>query len=252
MERPEVSEKTTRMLDDVRGRVDPDVLAAQQRGSVAAPVGTPDNPSDRVLTLANLITACRLALTVAFLALFVSGVNRSLALVCYAVAALTDFVDGQVARRTQTVSWLGKIMDPVMDRVLLFTGVLGLMATGELPAWVAAFVILRDGYLFVGTLILQRYRRRPVDVIYIGKVTTALLMSGFVLMLFGVPHMGGLGVTGASWLPVLNAHGGSVGVLLVYAGVVLSAITAGVYTTTGIRIMRRARATRRSAEGEAS
>ena len=64
-------------------------------------------------------------LTFAFLYLFITGSNRMLALVLYAVAASTDFLDGQVARRTQTVSWVGKIMDPIMDRVLLFTGVLG-------------------------------------------------------------------------------------------------------------------------------
>ena len=43
------------------------------------------------------------------------------------VAAITDFLDGQIARRTNTVSWVGKIMDPIMDRLLLFTGVLGLV-----------------------------------------------------------------------------------------------------------------------------
>ncbi len=88
------------------------------------------------------------------------GHHRTSALVCYVVAASTDFLDGQIARRTQTVSWLGKIMDPVMDRVLLFTGVLGLLIVGDLPMWVPAFVIGRDLGLGAGGLILQHFLRR--------------------------------------------------------------------------------------------
>ncbi len=131
-----------------------------------APVGTPDNPSHRIFTVANVITFCRLALTIAFLVLFAQGEDRYVSLALYAVAAITDFLDGTVARATQTVSWVGKIMDPIMDRILLLAGVLGLMLTGELPLWVAAFVIIRDGYLAWGAWFLQRYRRRPVDVVY--------------------------------------------------------------------------------------
>ena len=119
----------------------------RHRARPRVPVGTSDNPSSQVLTVANLITLCRLGLTIAFLALFAGGHHRTAALVCYVVAATTDFLDGQVARRTQTVSWLGKIMDPIMDRVLLFTGVLGLLIVGELPLWVPVFVIGRDVYL---------------------------------------------------------------------------------------------------------
>jgi len=106
----------------------------QMTGAALAPIGSSENPSNRIFTLANIVTFCRLALTIAFLVTFVNHTGRSLALACYAIAATTDFLDGQIARRTQTVSWLGKVMDPVMDRLLLFTGVLGLIITGELPA----------------------------------------------------------------------------------------------------------------------
>ena len=57
--------------------------------------------------------------------------NRVIAIVIYAVAASTDWMDGQIARMTKTVSWLGKVMDPICDRALLFTGVLGLVVRGE-------------------------------------------------------------------------------------------------------------------------
>ena len=73
--------------------------------------------------------------------------NRVVAIVIYAIAASTDWMDGQIARMTKTVSWLGKVMDPICDRALLFTGVLGLVVRGELPIWVCVLIIGRDIYL---------------------------------------------------------------------------------------------------------
>jgi len=219
-----------------KAQVAPEVLARQESGEDLGPVGTPDNPSNQICTVANLITLCRFILTIVFLILFVQHEHRVAALVCYAIAAITDFLDGQVARRTQTVSWVGKISDPIMDRVLLFTGVLGLVITGELPLWVAIFVIGRDLYLLGGMIALQKYRKRPVDVIYIGKVTTALLMFGFCDLLLGLPQISGLGIATVSWLPGLNSTSAPLGIFFVYAGIICSTITAIIYTKEGLQI----------------
>lgn len=204
----------------------------------SAPVGSSDNPSSKILTVANAFTVMRMLLTCVFLVLFVMDVYRPLAIATYAIAACTDWADGQIARRTQTVSWFGKLLDPVCDRFLLFTGVLGLVIVGELPIWVAILVIARDCYLAVGALIVRRYRERPVDVVYIGKITTALLMFGFCDLLLGLPFIDGLDICDVSWLPGLNSVGGPVGLLFVYAGCVMSVITAIVYTTEGAAIVR--------------
>lgn len=236
-----MSERTQRTKERVKTLADTDAAIAQAEGTTEAPVGTSENPSSEVLTVANVITFCRLVLTIAFLFLFAGGVHRTAALVCYVVAATTDFLDGQVARRTQTVSWLGKVMDPIMDRILLFTGVLGLLIVGDLPLWVPVFVIGRDVYLAVGGLILQHFRRRPIDVAYVGKAATALLMFGFCDLLLGAPVIGGMGLVSAPWLPGLNDQPAALGILFVYAGVVCSLITAVVYTGEGIAIIHRAR-----------
>lgn len=236
-----MSERTDHLKSEIKSIADADAAERQRAGRTDVPVGTSGNPSTQVLTLANVITFCRLALTIAFLVLFAGGEHRTLALVCYVVAATTDFLDGQVARRTQTVSWLGKIMDPIMDRVLLFTGVLGLLIVGDLPLWVPVFVIGRDVYLGIGGLILQHFRRRPIDVVYVGKAATALLMFGFCDLLLGVPVIEGLGLVDVSWLPGLNAHDAALGIFFVYAGIVCSIITAFVYTAKGIQVIRQSR-----------
>ncbi len=244
-----MSQRIDKVRSELRNIADADAAERQRSGNVDAPVGSSENPSTQVLTVANVITFCRLALTIVFLVLFAQGEHRVFALVCYAVAAVTDFLDGQVARRTQTVSWLGKLMDPVMDRVLLFTGVIGLLIVGDLPVWVPVFVIGRDIYLGLGGLMLQHYRKRPIDVVYIGKIATALLMFGFCDLLLGWPVVPGLGLVDVAWLPGLNATASAVGILFVYAGVVCSAITAVVYTSKALSIRREAIA--ESREGEA-
>lgn len=222
----------------IKSHFDPDAVDAQVAGETRDPVGTPNNPSNQIFTVANAITICRFVLTLAFLVLFVNGKSRIAALLCYGIAASTDFLDGQVARRTQTVSWLGKIMDPIMDRVLLITGVLGLMITGELPIWAAVFVIGRDAYLLGGMAVLHKYRRRPVDVVFIGKVTTALLMSGFCDLLLGAPMLPGLGLVETDLLPGFGFEPAALGIWLVYAGIVCSTITAVIYTREGFFFKR--------------
>ena len=72
-------------------------------------IGTSDYPSNKIFTISNFITFTRLILTLVFLYLFVTDNNRVIAIVIYAVAASTDWMDGQIARMTKTVSWLGKI-----------------------------------------------------------------------------------------------------------------------------------------------
>ena len=205
-------------------------------------IGTSDYPSNKIFTISNFITAARLVLTFVFLYLFVTDVNRYVALAIYAIAASTDWLDGQIARMTKTVSWLGKMMDPVVDRALLFTGVLGLVMREELPVWVCVVLIGRDVYLACGNLVVRRYHKRPIDVVYSGKAATALLMVGFSFMLLGLPLVEGPRlIEGASaFLPGLGGDEVPLGMFFVYLGVCFSLLTAVVYTVKGALAIKRA------------
>ena len=227
-----------------KNQIAPDVHQAQVEGTAVAQPGTPDNPSDKILTLANFITICRFVLTMAFLVLFVHRTNRTLALTFYTVAAITDFLDGWIARATQTVSWFGKVADQIMDRVLLFTGVVGLVAVGDLPLWVAVFVIGRDIVLLGGNIYLRQFYKRPVDVIYIGKVATALFMTGFCFLLLDLVHVTGPALVSYEWLPGFNGQSASIGIYMVYVATVLSTITAVIYYRQGFAIKDRVLAER--------
>lgn len=203
-------------------------------------IGTSDYPSNKVFTISNVITTLRLILTFVFLYLFVTDFNRYIALAIYAVAASTDWLDGQIARMTKTVSWLGKLLDPLVDRALLFTGVVGLVAREELPLWICLVIVGRDLYLFLGNFIVRRFHKRPIDVVYSGKIATALLMSGFTLMLLGMPMLDGLSLFSTSFLPGLNATAAPLGIFFVYAGVAFSVLTALIYTYKGLTAIKQA------------
>lgn len=228
-----------RVKTTVKNNLAPDVAQAQAEGTVKTPVGTPDNPSDKVLTLANFITICRFFLTIAFLVLSIRGENRSVAVACYIVAAITDFLDGWIARSTQTVSWFGKVCDPIMDVILLFVGVIGLVVVGDLPAWLAAFVIGRDLILAGGVVYLRQFSKRPVDVIFIGKMGTALFMTGFCFVMANLFCITSPRLFDVSWLPGFNGQQVSIGIYMLYVAVVLSTITAITYYRQGFAIKDR-------------
>src|ERR1700722_13419842 len=87
---------------------------------------------DRILSLPNVVTTARLVLVPAFVWLLVQPRHRDWFAAAVLLAALgsTDWVDGQLARRLDQVTTLGKVLDPVADRFLLLTAAIGIVAVG--------------------------------------------------------------------------------------------------------------------------
>lgn len=194
---------------------------------------------DTIFTVPNLISFIRLCMAPVYLVLLSRGENVAAAIL-FGIAASTDFVDGQIARRTHTVSKLGQLLDPAVDRVLMITAVFGLMLVGRLPVWIVVVVLLRDLLLLIGgVFLLQRYNVR-VAVIYPGKFATTFLFVGFAGLLLNVPQVAGLGVCDIAWLPGLNSLTWSWGIWPVYAGLFLGVFTTSYYVVKGFQGMREA------------
>ncbi|MBQ9955261.1 MAG: CDP-alcohol phosphatidyltransferase family protein [Eggerthellaceae bacterium] len=180
--------------------------------------------TDKILTLPNIITFARLSLVPCYLVALFNNQNL-VATLLFALAASTDFVDGQIARRTHQVSKLGQLLDPAVDRILMITGVLGVFAVGRVPLWVILIVVGRDLYmLYGGCVLLFKYKTR-VPVFYAGKVATTLLFIGFGGLLLNMPLVPGLGWCEFSWLPGFNHEPVSWGIWFVYVGMIISVIT---------------------------
>jgi cardiolipin synthase len=223
---------------------------ARHPRSTAAEPEQIDHSHD-VYTLANIITVLRLMLVPIFFAVLISEKSDALAFFLFALAASTDWLDGQIARRTGTVTEIGKAIDPLVDRLLIAAGVLGLHLDGRIPLWILVFLFARDTYLLSGAAYLARHRAGRLPVIYLGKVTTMLLLTGFSGLILAWPKMPGLGFTSSPQLPGFAGAPFVPWMWLVYLGVLLSAVTAGTYTVQAARALRiRRGAPSDSAKGE--
>jgi cardiolipin synthase len=107
------------------------------------------------------------------------------AAILLAALGSTDWVDGQLARRLDQVTNLGKVLDPTADRVLLATAVIGILAVGAVPIPVAVIAIAREGLVAMAAVGLALAGARRIDVTLIGKAGTFGLMCAFPLFLTG-------------------------------------------------------------------
>lgn len=197
--------------------------------------------SNRIFTVPNVISFIRLCLVPVFFVLLFNGFDLAATLL-FAIAAGTDWVDGQIARRTHQVSRLGQLLDPAVDRILMISGVVGLFAVGRLPLWIILIVIARDLLLLGGgAYLLKRWHTR-VAVIYPGKVATTLLFVGFAALLLNSPILQGLGMVDAAWLPGFNFEPYSWGIWFVYAGLLLALATTAYYVVAALIKIREAKA----------
>ncbi len=196
--------------------------------------------SNKICTVPNLLSLIRFCMIPVFLYLLLTGYNLA-ATILFAVAASTDWVDGQVARRTNQVSKLGQLLDPFVDRLLMISGVVGLLLVGRLPLWIVLFVVLRDLLMLAGgSYLISRWKVR-VPVIYLGKVATTFLYIGFAGILLNMPLLMGLGVCSFDWLPGFNDQMYSWGFWFAYAGLLLCIVTTTYYIVKGVQGMQAAK-----------
>src|ERR1041385_1477506 len=100
---------------------------------------------------ANRLTLSRLALTILFVIALNSSwaYGRTTALVLFLLAGVTDFFDGEIARRYEIVTKFGKLMDPLVDKVMMAAAFICLVPFKAVPAWAATVVVSRD-FLITG------------------------------------------------------------------------------------------------------
>ena len=146
---------------------------------------------------ANLLTLARL-LCVLPLVLLVGDNAYHAAAMLFFLAAATDLADGFIAKRFNTVTPLGAVLDPIADKLLMDSLFLALAFAGHLPMWIAGLVIARDLLMVAGTLVLRllvgRFRVEPL---LIGKLSTLAQIM-----------LGGVVLAQLSFLPILSVFVG--------------------------------------------
>jgi len=150
----------------------------------------PDPPTDtgtgrgaRIVTLPNAISLVRLACAPVFVWLLADE-ELLAAAALLAILGASDWVDGWIARRFDQGSDLGKVLDPVADRILLLVAAVALMVQGSVPLVFGVLVLLREAVISVAVLALAAAGARRIDVKWVGKAGTLALMFAFPLFLW--------------------------------------------------------------------
>ena len=134
-----------------------------------------------LLNAPNLMTMARIALVPLYLG-FLGYENRShsfIAAAIFAIAGLTDWVDGWLARISHSVTTLGKFLDPLADKVIVLSALVMLERLGRVPVWVIVVILARE-FLISGLRTLAATEGLVIDASQGGKWKTSLQLTGII------------------------------------------------------------------------
>lgn len=140
--------------------------------------------TDRIWTIPNLISMARLLL-VPVVAILIFTEHYIWAVLVLAFSALTDWLDGVVARKLNQLTKLGQALDPAADRLFILVSLVGLAAKGFIPWWLVFVLLAREIAVGLTLPYLSRRGHPGYPVHFAGKAGTFALMYAFPLLLLG-------------------------------------------------------------------
>ena len=185
----------------------------------AQPKAIPESKAvERTFNLPNTLTFIRILLVPVYIGLFSTPtVGRSiLAAAVFGLAALTDLLDGYIARQRAQVTKVGRLIDPIADKFLVISGLVLLVQYQRVEAWLAIALIIRD-LAVTGIRAIAASRGLIIAAGTLGKYKVVFQIIAIIL----------LTLEGAVSLSVLNVH--LVGTLSLYVALLFSLISAGHY-----------------------
>lgn len=133
--------------------------------------------SDRIVNIPNTVTLIRLLGIPVFWWVLLGQDNVGLAAGLFFVIGLTDWIDGYLARRLNQVTKLGTALDPIADRLLIASAVIGGLIAGVIPPWFGIPLITRELFMGVVTLNMIRKGAGTLEVRSLGKTATFILFG---------------------------------------------------------------------------
>jgi CDP-diacylglycerol--glycerol-3-phosphate 3-phosphatidyltransferase len=179
------------------------------------------------LNLPNLLTMGRVAIIplVLWLLQRASPNDCVVAALVYSGAALTDLLDGYLARRMNVVSILGKFLDPLADKLLVMASLVWMIPLGRIPVWAVVLLLGRE-LSVTGLRSIASSSGLVISAGSGGKTKTALQMVGILCLIIGYPYDLSLWVVDLGRVDLVN-----VGRALVYASLVFSIVSAFQYVS---------------------
>ena len=171
------------------------------------------NKRSKYANIPNILSFLRLAMVPAFIILFFRANSLYWAGLVYALAGVTDILDGAIARKTGSITKLGRIIDPLADKLMQVSAFTCMAVARIIPAWVILILAAKEGIqLLGGWLLLRRLHDVPPSNKY-GKAASAVFyFITIAVIVFDMPHILQVCLLGGALLLSLAA-------LLVYAQV---------------------------------
>ncbi len=141
--------------------------------------------SERILTISNAVSFIRVLLTIPAILFLWSGQNY-LAATTFIVAYLTDLLDGYVARKTNTVSEWGKVIDPIADKLFVSVIIIALLVRELVPLWFVAVILGRDIIIVLGGIYADKKLGVVLPSNWAGKITVLTIALSLFLAVLGV------------------------------------------------------------------
>jgi len=162
-----------------------------------------------LLNFPNRITLLRITIIPALFFLLLSpGRNGSLAIaILFIIAALTDLLDGYLARKYEIVTVMGKLLDPIADKLIVNTAMILMIPIGRIPAWIVAIIIIRD-FTVDGIRAIASSEGLVIQASKLGKQKTLCQIFAVSALMIHYPFLG------------VDAH--LVGTVILYLALVLS------------------------------
>jgi CDP-diacylglycerol--glycerol-3-phosphate 3-phosphatidyltransferase len=143
------------------------------------PVVNREDLPDRVWTWPNALSALRLLGVPLFLWLLLGPEADGWAVAVLMFSGFTDWLDGKLARWLDQGSRLGALLDPAADRLYIVSTLVALALRDIVPVWIVGLLVGREVVLGIALLVLRRYGYPPLQVHYLGKAATLLLLYAF-------------------------------------------------------------------------
>ena len=136
------------------------------------------------MSLANKITTLRILLIPFFIFFIYSHKEYGflIAAIIFLVCAITDFIDGYIARKQNSVSVFGKVFDPIADKILVLSALIPLTEMNLLPAWVSIVLISREFIISGFRIVHAQYGKSVIAASWLGKIKT-VLQDTFIVMI---------------------------------------------------------------------
>ncbi|MDQ8044127.1 MAG: CDP-diacylglycerol--glycerol-3-phosphate 3-phosphatidyltransferase [Solirubrobacteraceae bacterium] len=157
----------------------------------------------------NALTVGRIVITPVMVVALAADTKtgNTIGALVFAVASITDFVDGYLARRADVISAFGKLMDPIADKLLVVGALVPLVANHRVAAWVAILILLREALVTITRFQIKRGGGEVIAAAQLGKLKTVVQLWAILFIIIW------------TWEPVLVK-------IVVYAAVILTIASA--------------------------